>query len=237
MAEQMERQTRVGVLGRFRAQGFTLIELLVVIAIIAILAAMLLPALAQAREKARTSSCMNNLKQIALASLMYADDNKEITPNYAWPSVAPVVYGRWEPYLYSYLNTMDSTRCPSDSASTLSGTPPLANYGGYGYNYLYLGHVALAVIAQPSDTVMFCDVGRQDSASSGVNRASHVNPPSQATYTWVCRPDFRHNKFSSVSFQDGHVAPQNCGRFYPKTVYEGGAWTGGSGADGMWDRN
>lgn len=115
--------------GAAHRRGFTLIELLVVIAIIAILAAILFPVFAQAREKARAISCTSNLKQLATSVLMYAQDYDEIYPvgvqddwNQSWPvKVQP------------YVKNIGVFRCPSDG----TGTQPdwTVGWGGVPISY------------------------------------------------------------------------------------------------------
>ncbi len=101
-------------------RGFTLIELLVVIAIIAILAAILFPVFAQAREKARSTSCLSNFKQVALAHLMYVQDNDEKLAPFMWGpgdggfSYNPATCFTWPQMVQPYVKSWPLFRCPSD---------------------------------------------------------------------------------------------------------------------------
>ncbi len=103
-----------------RTKGFTLIELLVVIAIIAILAAILFPVFARAREKARQNSCLSNVKQLTLGIMMYANDYDEYMPPVlaAW-----VVLPSWRTCIYPYVKNLQIFQCPSRPNAGISAYP------------------------------------------------------------------------------------------------------------------
>lgn len=111
--------------------GFTLIELLVVIAIIAILAAILFPAFARARENARRASCQSNLKQIGLGILQYAQDFDETMPGWYSVGTAPAGHRSWATMIQPYVKSIQIFTCPSGSGATRvwDGSEPTLNMG------------------------------------------------------------------------------------------------------------
>src|SRR6266571_9439974 len=132
-------------------RAFTLIELLVVIAIIAILASLLLPALARAKQKAQATKCLSNEKQIGLGYLLYASDNSDYLPLAAHLGDAAPCQWFFEisPYIArqtaSYTNLVAKANvvaCPSAKLENAfaTNTPAAEAYGGYGQNYVYLGY-------------------------------------------------------------------------------------------------
>jgi prepilin-type N-terminal cleavage/methylation domain-containing protein/prepilin-type processing-associated H-X9-DG protein len=170
-----------------RRTGFTLIELLVVIAIIAILAAILFPVFAQARAKARATTCVSNVKQLCLGMLMYAQDYDETFPQWKWDqcfvdgTVTPNnAVSVWWNAIFPYVKTAQLYRCPDDiyTFTTRSGhwgwfnfsTPEAIAASGvqpqlldvvisYGGNEPVLyDHPALAWANRPAETLLIADM-------------------------------------------------------------------------------
>ena len=125
--------------------GFTLIELLVVIAIIAILAAILFPVFAKAREKARQISCLSNLKQLGLGVMQYTQDNDEFFPQ----TNVPADHDNWAQEIYPYVKSVDVYRCPDNPDAARFNPANTWNNGGGQRNITWMGSTNWLNGAQP----------------------------------------------------------------------------------------
>ena len=153
-----------------RLRGFTLIELLVVIAIIAILAAILFPVFAKAREKARQIACLSNLKQIGLAIMQYTQGNDEQFPSglqHTFKSGPTPILGYdgagWAGEVYPYTKSVALFDCPDDISTQPGVYGPVCSYGFNanlspnplgGYNAAPPPYVAIASLTASANTVM-----------------------------------------------------------------------------------
>jgi prepilin-type N-terminal cleavage/methylation domain-containing protein/prepilin-type processing-associated H-X9-DG protein len=219
-------------------RGFTLIELLVVIAIISILAAILFPVFARARENARKASCMSNLKQIGIASMMYSQDYDGMLPHQGWYAGCNEWNGTAAWQLEPYIKNTQVWICPSKG----KGSPNPANTGQVSYGFNMLGYIwagdgaSLAGINEPARTIAITDAGaawldpywNQSSYPTVASGGENARWQTQRT---------KHMNFVNALYADGHaksVRPSQLtwGNFYGvfarnETPFSRPCWTQG----------
>ena len=221
------------------SNGFTLIELLVVMAIIAILAAMLLPALARSKAQAQRAACESNLSQLGLATEIYLGDYANLLFNrcqvpttagqqwwFGWLASGTEGQRAFDlstGVLFPYLHGSDVRLCPSPAWNSpqfkLKGTNVIFSYGCNSYLFAAQNQkpVSAGNILRPADTALYADAAQVNTFQAP---ASASNPMFEEWYyldletnysNFNNQPNghFRHAQKANVTFADGHVALEN----------------------------
>ncbi len=232
-----------------KRRGFTLIELLVVIAIIAILAAILFPVFAQARDKARSASCTSNLRQMGNALLMYLQDYDEtfhkgsqmvsLGEHGFGPDSSIDGWTNWPWFYGPYVKNVGVFDCPTSPDGTdpvLTGTN-WGNDGNYGYNYSGLTRDegtpprSLAELDAPADVFVFFDAG-DTQVRAGNNDwpglleelDMNLNCDSNQISRYSKEGAFRHAGRVNVAFADGHVKSLDWSKFLTRHADNVAPW-------------
>jgi len=239
-----------------RKRGFTLIELLVVIAIIALLAGILFPVFSKAREKARQTTCISNLKQLGAAMMMYVEDYDGFPPaDFQLTQSWAIPHTTWPQILLNgkYVGSVKIFVCPSFDALNANyfidlSQNDVSNYlrlVHYGYNEPHIGTsrryggsifpaATDSDIRKPAETILIVDSIHDPSNPANTNGwyivTDYYNAASK--YTW---PHPRHSTGLNILWTDGHVSY----RFISNTAnpfsdLSNGSWVGDP--TNIWDR-
>ncbi len=229
---KMQRRANLTVSAGQPVKGFTLIELLVVIAIIAILAAILFPVFAQAREKARQSSCLSNEKQLSLGILQYVQDYDETFP-LGFDQASGWVGSGWPVRVQPYIKNLQVFHCPDDSLNGGAPVPPNYPWEGvfisYAANGYYGNWAGTSFAEQGVMATSGYDPGWLSTASAS---GGQIQRPSESILLT--------EKFAKDA-QDGNAATPSFGTFDqvsgfgPQCVIAGPSYGGGWGEQNIPD--